>query len=637
MSDKRKRYILPEEEIPHYWYNIQADMVNKPMPPLHPGTKQPLKAEDLYPIFAKELCHQELNQTDAWIEIPEDVREMYKYYRSTPLVRAYGLEKALGTPAHIYFKNESVSPIGSHKLNSALAQAYYCKEEGVTNVTTETGAGQWGAALSYAAKVFGLEAAVYQVKISYEQKPYRRSIMQTFGAQVTPSPSMSTRAGKDILTAHPTYQGSLGTAISEAIELAQMTPNCKYTLGSVLSHVTLHQTIIGLEAEKQMEMAGEYPDVVIGCFGGGSNFGGISFPFMRHNILEGKKTRFVAAEPASCPKLTRGKFQYDFGDEAGYTPLLPMFTLGHNFAPAHIHAGGLRYHGAGVIVSQLLKDNLMEAVDIQQLESFEAGCLFAQAEGIIPAPESSHAIAAAIREAKACKETGEEKVILFNLSGHGLIDMASYDKYLAGDLVNYALTDEDIQKNLDDQKVVVVNTSLKEIKGAKVIYEVYSLEGKSLFKRTSKLNVLANGLTECFVQDKPISASGVYMERLILQDKRGKVISINDYWQDNGEGNFEGFNALEEASINCKLIQQKESQIQLELQNTGAMPALALKLNVREADTDKRILPAYASDGYFNLLPGEKRTVTVEYVSREKVAISAEGYNLKRSRLLTLK
>ena len=415
MSEKRKRYILPEEEIPHYWYNIQADMVNKPMPPLHPGTKQPLKAEDLYPIFAKELCHQELNQTDTWIEIPEEVREMYKYYRSTPLVRAYGLEKALGTPAHIYFKNESVSPI-----------------------------------VSYAAKVFGLEAAVYQVKISYEQKPYRRSIMQTFGAQVTPSPSMSTRAGKDILTKHPTYQGSLGTAISEAIELAQMTPNCKYTLGSVLSHVTLHQTIIGLEAEKQMEMAGEYPDIVIGCFGGGSNFGGISFPFMRHTIQEGKKTRFVAAEPASCPKLTRGKFQYDFGDEAGYTPLLPMFTLGHNFAPAHIHAGGLRYHGAGVIVSQLLKDNLMEAVDIQQLESFEAGCLFAQSEGIIPAPESSHAIAAAIREANKCKETGEEKVILFNLSGHGLIDMASYDKYLAGDLVNYTLNDEDIQKNLDE-------------------------------------------------------------------------------------------------------------------------------------------------------------------------------------------
>ena len=274
--------------------------------------------------------------------------------------------------------------------------------------------------------------------------------MQTFGAQVTPSPSMSTRAGKDILTAHPSYQGSLGTAISEAIELARMPPNCKYTLGSVLSHVTLHQTVIGLEAEKQMELAGEYPDVVIGCFGGGSNFGGISFPFMRHNILEGKKTRFVAAEPASCPKLTRGKFQYDFGDEAGYTPLLPMFTLGHNFAPANIHAGGLRYHGAGVIVSQLLKDKMMEAVDINQLESFEAGCFFARTEGIIPAPESCHAIAAAINEAKQCIETGEERVILFNLSGHGLIDMASYDKYLSGDLQNYTLSDADIQKNLNE-------------------------------------------------------------------------------------------------------------------------------------------------------------------------------------------
>ena len=450
MSNKTKRFILPEEEIPHYWYNIQADMVNKPMPPLNPATKQPLKAEDLYPVFAEELCRQELNQTDAWIEIPEQVREMYKYYRSTPLVRAYGLEKALGTPAHIYFKNESVSPMGSHKLNSAIPQAYYCKQEGVTNVTTETGAGQWGASLAYAARLFGLEAAVYQVKISYEQKPYRRSIMQTFGAQVTPSPSMSTRAGKDILTAHPNHQGSLGTAISEAIELARTTPNCKYTLGSVLSHVTLHQTVIGLEAEKQMQMAGEYPDMVIACFGGGSNFGGIAFPFMRHTILEGKKTRFIAAEPASCPKLTRGKFQYDFGDEAGYTPLLPMFTLGHNFAPANIHAGGLRYHGAGVIVSQLLKDGYMEATDIKQLESFEAGCLFAQAEGIIPAPESCHAIAATVREANKCKETGEEKVILFNLSGHGLIDMASYDKYLAGDLQNYELTDNDIRRNLDE-------------------------------------------------------------------------------------------------------------------------------------------------------------------------------------------
>ena len=448
MNNKQKRFFLSEEEIPTHWYNIQADMKNKPMTPLNPKTRQPLKPEDLYDILSKEASQQELNQTDAWIEIPEPVREQYKNYRSTPLVRAYGLEKALGTPAHIYFKNESVSPIGSHKLNSALAQAYYCKQEGVTNVTTETGAGQWGAALSYAARVFGLEAAVFQVKVSYEQKPYRRSIMRTFGAQVTASPSMSTRAGKDILTKTPNHQGSLGTAISEAIELARTTPNCKYTLGSVMSHVTMHQTIIGLEAEKQMAMAGEYPDVVIGCFGGGSNFGGICFPFMRHTILEGKQTRYVAAEPASCPKLTRGKFEYDYADEAGYTPLMPMFTLGHNFAPANIHAGGLRYHGAGVIVSQLLKDNLMEAVDIQQLESFDAGMLFAKSEGIIPAPESCHAIAAAIREAKACIETGEERVILFNLSGHGLIDMTAYDQYLSGDLRNYDLSQEEIDKNI---------------------------------------------------------------------------------------------------------------------------------------------------------------------------------------------
>ncbi|MCR5180193.1 MAG: TrpB-like pyridoxal phosphate-dependent enzyme [Bacteroidaceae bacterium] len=455
MKDRQKRYFLPESEIPTQWYNIQADMVNKPMPPLNPATKEALKAEDLFPIFAEELARQELNQTDAWIDIPEPVREMYKYYRSTPLVRAYGLEEALGTPAHIYFKNESVSPVGSHKLNSAIAQAYYNKVQGVTNITTETGAGQWGAALSYAAKVFGLECAVYQVKISYNQKPYRRSIMQTFGATVEASPSMSTRAGKDIITRDPMNQGSLGTAISEAIELAMNTPNCKYTLGSVLNHVALHQTIIGLEAEKQMAMAGEYPDMVIACFGGGSNFGGISFPFMRHNILDGKKTQFVAAEPASCPKLTRGVFQYDFGDEAGYTPLLPMFTLGHNFMPANIHAGGLRYHGAGVIVSQLLKDGLMSAVDIQQLESFDAGVLFARAEGIIPAPESSHAIAAAVREALRCKETGEEKVILFNLSGHGLIDMSAYDQYLSGNLQNYEVTDEEVAQNLSKLEKVL--------------------------------------------------------------------------------------------------------------------------------------------------------------------------------------
>lgn len=435
---RQKRYFLQESDIPRQWYNIQADMKNKPMQMLNPATHEPLKSEDLYPIFAEELCRQELDTTCRWTEIPEEVLRMYTYYRSTPLVRAYGLEKELDTPAHIYFKNESVSPVGSHKLNSAIPQAYYCKQEGIRNVTTETGAGQWGTALSYAAKAFGLEAAVYQVKISYEQKPYRKSMMQVFGAQVTPSPSMSTRAGKDILTRTPNHQGSLGTAISEAIELAKMTPDCKYTLGSVMNHVTLHQTIIGLEAEKQMEMAGEYPDVVIACFGGGSNFGGISFPFLRHNILDGKKTRFVAAEPASCPKLTKGQFGYDFGDESGYTPLLPMFTLGHDFAPANIHAGGLRYHGAGVIASQLLKDGLIEAVDIMQLDTFKAGCIFAKTEGIIPAPESCHAIAATIKEALRCKEEGKSEVLLFNLSGHGLVDMASYDQYLAGNLVNFS-------------------------------------------------------------------------------------------------------------------------------------------------------------------------------------------------------
>ncbi len=446
---EQKRFFLSENEIPTQWYNIQADMPNKPMPLKNPVTKEDMKPEDLYPIFCEECSRQELNQTDSWIDIPEKVRQMYTYYRSTPLVRAYGLEKALGTPAHIYFKNESVSPVGSHKLNSALAQAYYCKQEGVTNVTTETGAGQWGTALSYAAKVFGLEAAVYQVKISYEQKPYRRNMMQVFGAQVTASPSMSTRAGKDILTKYPNHQGSLGTAISEAVELARMTPNCKYTLGSVLSHVSLHQTIIGLEAEKQMAMAGEYPDEIIACFGGGSNFAGLAFPFMRHAISsEHKGTRFIAVEPASCPKLTKGKFMYDYGDEAGYTPLMPMFSLGHNFAPANIHAGGLRYHGAGVIVSQLLKDGLMEAMDVDQIETFQAGMLFAQSEGIVPAPESCHAIAATIRRALECKESGESKVLLFNLTGHGLMDMAAYNQYLSGNLTNYAMSDEEVEKNL---------------------------------------------------------------------------------------------------------------------------------------------------------------------------------------------
>jgi len=455
MNEDSKKFLLQEKEIPEAWYNVVAEMPNKPRPMLNPATKQPLTAEDLFPLFSEEASRQEMNTADTWIEIPEEVRDMYKIWRPTPLVRARGLEKALDTPAHIYFKNESVSPVGSHKLNSAVPQAFYCKQQGVTNITTETGAGQWGAALSLAAKHFGLELAVYMVKVSYHQKPYRRSIMETYGAEVIASPSMSTKAGRKIITDNPNYQGSLGTAISEAVELAMSTPNCKYVLGSVLNHVSLHQTVIGLEAEKQMTMAGEYPDIVIGCFGGGSNFSGISFPFMRHNFSGERNTRFIAAEPESCPKLTRGVFQYDFGDEAGYTPLIPMLTLGHNFAPANIHAGGLRYHGAGSVVSQLKEDNLMEAVDIPQLETFAAATMFARSEGIIPAPESSHAIAAAIREAKKAKEAGESKVILFNLSGHGLIDMSAYDQYIAGDLANYQVSEEMVRQNTKDLEKII--------------------------------------------------------------------------------------------------------------------------------------------------------------------------------------
>ena len=453
---KSKKYLLQERDIPQAWYNVIPDMAVKPSPLINPATREPLKAEDLYPLFSKAASQQELNTTDRWIEIPEEVRDMYRIWRPTPLVRAHGLEKLLDTPAHIYFKNESVSPVGSHKLNSAIAQAYYCKQEGVTNITTETGAGQWGAALSLAAKHFGLELAVYMVKISYEQKPYRRSIMQTYGAEVISSPSMSTKAGRKIITDSPNHQGSLGTAISEAVELAISTPGCKYVLGSVLNHVALHQTVIGLEAEKQMEMAGEYPDMVIACFGGGSNFSGLAFPFLRHKLNgEHTGTSFIAAEPASCPKLTRGMFQYDFGDEAGYTPLIPMYTLGHNFRPANIHAGGLRYHGGGAIISQLKHDGLIDAVDIPQLETFKAATLFAQSEGIIPAPESSHAIAATINEALKCKISGEKKTILFNLSGHGLIDMTAYDRYFANDLANYNVSAEEIEKYTKDLEKIL--------------------------------------------------------------------------------------------------------------------------------------------------------------------------------------
>ncbi|MBP1616301.1 MAG: tryptophan synthase subunit beta [Bacteroidetes bacterium] len=441
-----KKIFLDENEIPHNWYNIVADMENKPLPPLHPGTKQPLSPSDLEPIFAKELIKQEVSQ-ERWIEIPDEVRELYKLWRPTPLVRATALEKALDTPAHIYFKNESVSPVGSHKLNSALPQAYYNKMQGITHLTTETGAGQWGAALSFATSLFGLKLDVFMVKVSYNQKPYRRSMMQTWGANVVASPSNLTESGRSILAKEPDNSGSLGIAISEAVEKAVHSDNTRYTLGSVLNHVILHQTVIGLESEKQMDLAGEYPDIVIGCFGGGSNFSGISFPFLRHQLVDGKKIRVIAAEPASCPKLTRGVFQYDFGDTVGLTPLLPMYTLGHDFHPADIHAGGLRYHGAGTIVSQLLRDNLIEVQDIPQLETFEAGKLFANTEGIIPAPESTHAIAVAIREALKAKEEGTKKTILFNLSGHGLIDMMAYDQFFSGTMQNYQLTDEEIAKS----------------------------------------------------------------------------------------------------------------------------------------------------------------------------------------------
>ncbi|MDD2797508.1 MAG: TrpB-like pyridoxal phosphate-dependent enzyme [Bacteroidales bacterium] len=442
-----RKFFLAENEMPRQWYNVVADMVNKPLPPLHPGTKQPLNPAELEPLFAKGLIAQEISQ-ERWIDIPQEVYDLYKIYRPTPLVRAFGLEKAIGTKSKIYFKNESVSPVGSHKLNSAIPQAYYNKIEGTKRMTTETGAGQWGTALSFACQLFGIDLNIFMVKVSYEQKPFRKSLMNTWGAKVVASPSTLTESGRKILAEFPNSSGSLGIAISEAVEMAAKDPETKYALGSVLNHVLLHQTIIGLESEKQMEMAGDYPDVVIGCFGGGSNFSGIALPFLRHNLSGDKKTEIIAAEPASCPKLTRGVFQYDFGDTVGLTPLIPMYTLGHNFQPADIHAGGLRYHGAGAIVSQLLKDGLISAQAVQQLDTFEAGVLFARAEGIIPAPESTHAISVAISEAKKADEAGVEKTILFNLSGHGLMDMAAYDQYFAGNLTNFPISAESIAESV---------------------------------------------------------------------------------------------------------------------------------------------------------------------------------------------
>jgi pyridoxal-phosphate dependent TrpB-like enzyme len=419
-----KKFTLSEDEMPKQWYNIMADIPNKPQPLLNPATKKPLEKSDMEPLFAKELVEQEFS-TERFIDIPEEVRTLYKIYRPTPLVRASGLEKYLDTPAKIYFKNESVSPVGSHKLNSAIAQAYYNAKQGIAHITTETGAGQWGSAMSIACRHFGLDLNVFMVKNSYETKPYRPAVMRAYGAQVHPSPSQVTEYGRKVLASDPNCSGSLGMAISEAVEMALNTKDCRYTLGSVLNHVLLHQTIIGLEAEKQMEMTGDYPDKVIACFGGGSNFSGISFPFLRHKIKGETNTRFMAAEPAACPKLTKGKLEYDFGDTEGLTPLIPMYTLGHDFQPSQIHAAGLRYHGGGQIVSQLKKDGFIESYSIEQEEVLKNIVVFAQTEGIIPAPESAHAISLTIREALKAKESGKEEVILFNLSGHGLLDIAN--------------------------------------------------------------------------------------------------------------------------------------------------------------------------------------------------------------------
>lgn len=444
---KNRKITLTEKEIPEKWYNVVADMPNKPLPPLHPGTGKPIGPEALTPLFPMELIKQEVAQ-EKWIEIPEEVRNIYTMWRPTPLYRAYGLEKALDTPARIYYKYEGVSPAGSHKPNTAVPQAYYNMKEGVKKITTETGAGQWGSALSLACNYFGIECEVFMVKISYEQKPYRKIMMNTWGATVHASPTNFTEAGKKILTEDPNSTGSLGIAISEAVERAAANDDTKYALGSVLNHVILHQTVIGQEAVIQMEKAGDFPDVVIAPFGGGSNFSGIAFPFLRFKLEEGRQIRLVASEPSSCPKLTRGVFRYDFGDTVGMTPLLPMFTLGHNFVPAPIHAGGLRYHGAGVIVSQLLKDKFIEARAHDNVEIFDAGVLFSRTEGIIPAPEAAHGIATTIAEAKRCKEEGKAQTILFNLCGHGNFDMKAYEDYFAGKVTKHEVSAEEIQASL---------------------------------------------------------------------------------------------------------------------------------------------------------------------------------------------
>ncbi len=445
--EKLRRILLNENEMPRQWYNIVADMPNKPLPPLNPATRTPIGPEALAAVFPMELIKQEVS-AERYVDIPEEVLDLYRSYRPSPMYRAVDLEKALGTKSKIYYKYEGGNYSGSHKANTAIAQAYYNKKEGVRRITTETGAGQWGSAMSFACHHFGLELLVFMVKISYNQKPGRKILMNAYDAKVVPSPSTMTAAGRKILELDPESPGSLGIAISEAMEVAAEDPYTKYSLGSVLNHVSLHQTIIGQEALIQMEMAGDYPDVVIGCFGGGSNFSGIAFPFLREKLINGKKIRLMAIEPASCPKLTKGKFMYDFGDSAGMTPLLPMFTLGHNFMPEKIHAGGLRYHGAGTIVSQLLKDGFVEAKAKMQRECFEAAVLFARNEGILPAPESSYAIAGALDEARKADLEGVSKTILFNLSGHGHFDISAYEKFFENNLPDHEMTQAEVDEEL---------------------------------------------------------------------------------------------------------------------------------------------------------------------------------------------
>lgn len=440
---------LDEKELPTHWYNLRADMIEKHEPFLHPATLEPCTAEDLKPVFCDDLVSQELNQTDRFIEIPQEIRNFYKMFRPSPVVRAYCLEKALGTPAKIYYKFEGNNTSGSHKLNSAAAQVYYAKQQGLTSLTTETGAGQWGTALSMACAYFGVDLTVYMVKVSSQQKPYRKGVMETYGAKVIPSPSNTTEIGKKILAANPETGGSLGCAISEAIETAVTTPNCRYVLGSVLDHVLLHQSVIGLEAKAALDKYDVKPDIIIGCAGGGSNLGGLMSVYMGEKIQGKNNIEFIGVEPASCPSLTRGKYKYDFGDTGKTTPLMRMYSLGSSFMPSANHAGGLRYHGMSPVVSKLYHDGYMKAVTVEQNKVFKAATEFARTEGTLPAPESAHAISAAIDEALKCKETGEEKTILFGLTGTGYFDLQAYMSYNSGNMTDYIPSDEDLQKGFE--------------------------------------------------------------------------------------------------------------------------------------------------------------------------------------------